>query len=202
MKDKSKKKASSRNRKAPDHTVATSLGVRLRKLRLERGFSLAKLAKEVEITGGLISQVENGKADPSFNTLRKIANALNVPMFYLFVDQPEKTKVRTSTDRFRLDTQDGGVSYQFISNPNDGQVEFTTTRAAPGYGSGEGMDSHPGQECALIIKGRMRLQLESKCYELKRHESITFNSFRPHRWENVGQGELQFISVASLPYLS
>lgn len=179
----------------------TSLGARLRGLRRERGLSIARLAAEAGITGGLISQVENGRTDPSLSTLRKIAKILRVPTFYLLVNEPQAATVRSSADRLRLNTHGGGVQYEFISDPSDGQVEFTTVHVKTGYTSGGNMDAHPGRECALVLQGKMRLKIEENYFDLGVMESITFDALRPHQWENTGKNDLWFISVTSLPFL-
>jgi transcriptional regulator with XRE-family HTH domain len=60
---------------------AMHLGARIRSLRLERGLTLPQLAEKAEVSIGLLSQLENsdeGAANPSLQTLRKIATALGV----------------------------------------------------------------------------------------------------------------------------
>jgi transcriptional regulator with XRE-family HTH domain len=59
---------------------------RIRKLRIERGMTIAQLADTAEVSSALISQVERGLTDPSLATLRQIARVLSVPLFDLFED--------------------------------------------------------------------------------------------------------------------
>jgi transcriptional regulator with XRE-family HTH domain len=173
------------------------LGSRLRILRQERGLNIAQMASAVGVTSGLISQVENGLADPSLTTLRSISKVLRIPMFYFFVNEKLEPKVRSSKERYLLNSQDGKVRYEFISDPDDAQVEFTMIRAKPGAASGDKQDRHPGRECALVLAGRMILEIEDNIYELNTTDSIAFDSLRPHRWVNAGNAELRFTSVTS-----
>lgn len=173
------------------------LGSRLRILRQERGLNIAQVASAVGVTSGLISQVENGLADPSLTTLRSISKVLRIPMFYFFVNEKLEPKVRSSKDRYLLNSQDGKVRYEFISDPDDAQVEFTMIRAKPGAASGDKQDRHPGRECALVLAGRMILEIEDNIYELNTTDSIAFDSLRPHRWVNASNAELRFTSVTS-----
>lgn len=56
-----------------------NVGVRIKALRMEKGFTLPKLAEEAELSKGLLSKLENSSdSNPSLSTLYKIANALNV----------------------------------------------------------------------------------------------------------------------------
>ena len=180
----------------PSH-VSSEVGLRLKQLRTEHGLSIAELARQVGVTSGMISQIENHQADPSLTTLRRIAQVLEVPVFYFFISHHTEPEVRSSRDRYLLDSHDHGVRYEFISEPSESTLEFTTIEAKPGFSSGEKQDSHPGTECALVMQGRMVLEIDGRFYELKKGDSITFDSLRPHRWVNQGTTLLKFISVTS-----
>ena len=54
------------------------LGESLRKLRLKRNFSQGDLAKKLEVDRAYISNIENGRMNPTLSTLEKIANALGI----------------------------------------------------------------------------------------------------------------------------
>jgi transcriptional regulator with XRE-family HTH domain len=184
-----------RKTQAGKHGIHPNIGARLRELRQQQGFSIVKLASAIEVTSGLISQVENGLADPSLTTLRRISEVLRVPLFYFFISSESEAKVRSSEQRYVLSSDDGNVEYEFISDPNEGQIEFTMVRAKPGAASGNKQDHHPGRECSLVLEGRMVLEIEDSLYELNEGDSITFDSLRPHRWMNSGKTILKMVSV-------
>ena len=48
------------------------------KERQKRGISLDSLATEMDISKGNLSDIENGKRDPRFSTLKAIANGLDM----------------------------------------------------------------------------------------------------------------------------
>ncbi len=53
----------------------------LRKLRTERGMSMADLAKKADVTDAYIAQLETGKREnPSLDILKRLARALGVPV--------------------------------------------------------------------------------------------------------------------------
>lgn len=56
------------------------LGAELRAARLKRHLSLKKVAAEAEISQGNLSDIEQGKRDPRFCTLRSIAHAVGIPI--------------------------------------------------------------------------------------------------------------------------
>ena len=62
------------------------LGIRLRQARLEAGLSQRQLCGE-EITRNMLSQIENGSARPSMDTLRYLATRLGKPIGYFLEEQ-------------------------------------------------------------------------------------------------------------------
>ena len=66
----------------------TSLGERIKALRLERDLQQRQLAEKAELTPSMVSQIESGRLTPSLHTLGRIAAALGVPIATLFDGQP------------------------------------------------------------------------------------------------------------------
>jgi transcriptional regulator with XRE-family HTH domain/quercetin dioxygenase-like cupin family protein len=60
------------------------LGGRLKDVRLQAGMSLRELARQADVSPSFISQIENGKSQPSVATLYSFARILNVSIDELF----------------------------------------------------------------------------------------------------------------------
>jgi transcriptional regulator with XRE-family HTH domain/quercetin dioxygenase-like cupin family protein len=65
-----------------------NLGARLRYVRVRSGLSLRELARKVNVSPSFISQIENGKSQPSVATLYAFSQLLNVSVDELFEDRP------------------------------------------------------------------------------------------------------------------
>ncbi|WP_036227619.1 helix-turn-helix domain-containing protein [Marmoricola sp. URHB0036] len=63
------------------------LGQRLKDVRLKAGLSLRELARQADVSPSLISQIENGKSQPSVATLYSFSRLLNVSVDELFEDR-------------------------------------------------------------------------------------------------------------------
>lgn len=63
------------------------LGQRLKDVRVRTGLTLRELARQAEVSPSLISQIENGKSQPSVATLYAFSRVLNVSVDELF-DEP------------------------------------------------------------------------------------------------------------------
>ena len=90
--------------------AAESLGDRVRKLRMERGMSLAKVAG-ADFSRAFLNQVELNKSRPSVRVLRVIADRLGTPVDYLLdgstpsLDREialEKARIELARGDFRL----------------------------------------------------------------------------------------------------
>jgi transcriptional regulator with XRE-family HTH domain len=57
---------------------AKKLGENLKKLRVKKDISQIELARILGVDRSFVSNVENGKNNPTLSTLRKIASALGV----------------------------------------------------------------------------------------------------------------------------
>ena len=65
------------------YTIAMSseskkLGNNLKKIRTSKGITQGDIARSLEVGRGYISNVENGKTNPTLSTISKLAKALRV----------------------------------------------------------------------------------------------------------------------------
>ena len=67
-----------------------SLGERLKDLRVTAGLSLRELARQAGVSPSFVSQIENGKAQPSVATLYRFSQLLGVSIDELFNDKAAK----------------------------------------------------------------------------------------------------------------
>ncbi|GAB4422448.1 MAG: helix-turn-helix domain-containing protein [Anaerolineae bacterium] len=74
-----------------------NLGEKLRAVRVSKNLSLRELAARAEVSASLLSQIENGKANPSVRSLHSIADALSMPVDYFF-PSGNSTEARATAD--------------------------------------------------------------------------------------------------------
>lgn len=66
------------------------LGEKIKQLRGERGFSQSLLEQKSGVSAKLLSKYENGRIIPTAETLRKVAEALDISADYLIFDNVPK----------------------------------------------------------------------------------------------------------------
>jgi transcriptional regulator with XRE-family HTH domain len=83
-----------------NHDDMLNIGAKFRAARKERKLSLRELASKADVSPSLLSQIENGRANPSVMTLYNVAEALSVSITYFFPDSeaPQKAPILVRTD--------------------------------------------------------------------------------------------------------
>jgi transcriptional regulator with XRE-family HTH domain len=66
--------------RAEGRELNKALGLAVRTLRVGAGLSQVELGSRAELHPSSISKIENGRADPSWGNLRRIAKGLGVPL--------------------------------------------------------------------------------------------------------------------------
>jgi transcriptional regulator with XRE-family HTH domain len=56
------------------------LGENLKKIRTRKGVTQIEIAKKLAVNRSFISNIENGKTNPTLLTITNLANALDVPV--------------------------------------------------------------------------------------------------------------------------
>ncbi|SDL22498.1 helix-turn-helix domain-containing protein [Halarsenatibacter silvermanii] len=175
------------------------LGARIREMRQSQDMSLSELADEIGKTSSYLSQVERGLAEPSITALREIAKALGVPIFYFLVDDRDKNAVIRKDERKKISYPSSDSQVELISPDLNRQMELVEIRLQPGEATVENPLPHRGEECTLVMEGRMYIEIGEKDFELEPGDSIYYVASVPHKIVNVGEEELVLISAITPP---
>ena len=182
------------------------IGARLRHRRLELGMTARELARRVDCSPSLISQVERGRAVPSVSTLWALVTALRISMDRLFDPAQDGVASEGDTAAAAADTGgdgDGpvlrryarpritlerGVVWERLTAAAEKDMEFLEVCYPVGQSvlEAEHAIQHTGQEYAVIIEGALSTQIGFEQYVLEEGDSLTFDSAIPHRFWNAG----------------
>ncbi len=78
-------------------------GERLRKVRESKGLNQAQLAEKSGLQPSAVSHFELGRRSPSFDNLKRLADALSVTIDYLLGRQHEPTTAGPAAEKFYRD---------------------------------------------------------------------------------------------------
>ena len=60
--------------------ISKKLGQNLKKIREQKGMTQGDICRALNLDRGYVSSVENGKRNPTLSTLKKLADALKIPV--------------------------------------------------------------------------------------------------------------------------
>jgi len=60
------------------NSESEKLGKNLKRIRIEKGISQGDIARELDVSRSFVSNIENGKTNPTLSTITKIAKAIGV----------------------------------------------------------------------------------------------------------------------------
>lgn len=176
------------------------IGQRIRVRRNELGLSLRELAEQVDLTASFLSQIERDQADPSIRSLRRIADALGVPIFYFLSEADAPDPVVRQAGRKRLTLPDSRTMLEFLTPDLERKIEmFVATVRQPSDQNFANPLPHPTEECILVLAGRLRVVLDENEYILETGDSIYFEGSRLRGMYALGDGPVEFISAMTPP---
>ena len=180
----------------PSSAATVTLGRRLRQLRLQRGLSLARVAKAVGISIGFLSALERLHMSASVGTLRKLARYYKANILDFFGPAESHGPLVSPGERKVLETG-RGVRMELLAWGNT-TMEPHLFRIAPKAGSGESY-THEGEEFLYVLRGELRISVRDDEFRLKPGDSFYFESAMPHRWSNPGRSETWVLWVNTPP---
>jgi transcriptional regulator with XRE-family HTH domain len=184
--------------------LGRDLGPRLNAARREAGVGLRALARQIGVSPGLISQVENGKIAPSVSTLYAIATTLGLSFDYLFRGaDPLSERSAVGAARVQHEAERptvrlaSGVRWERLTFAMRDDFEFLHVVYEPGSASCEAgaLLQHGGEEYAFLLTGRLGLTIGAEDHLLTPGDSISFDAHTPHRIWNAGEGPASAIWV-------
>lgn len=164
-----------------------SIGDRIKRCRNEKGLSLRDLAIMVDLSASFLSQIEQGKASPSIENLKKIANSLDVRVSYLIEDEEVKknSDVIKKEERRYVESIDSNTKIALLTSSNiEKNMEPILYEIGPGGESGRNYFNHPGEEFIFILEGNLDVYIEDTIHSLKEGDSLYFKSTENHRFKN------------------
>lgn len=177
-----------------------NIGEKIAQYRKSKDLSIRELAKMAEVTPSLLSQIERGLANPSVNSLKSIANALNAPLFTFFTSEviKEDLIVRGNNRKKVILPGAENVVYEMLAPGVNDNLEFAIMDLSPKSSSCTDYIHHNGYEIAYVLEGEVTLHLDGEKFELRKEDSVKIPVGMKHRWENNSDLESKIIFAVLL----
>ncbi|MBQ6374186.1 MAG: helix-turn-helix transcriptional regulator [Clostridia bacterium] len=176
-----------------------NIGIKIRRLRLQRGLTQAELADRCELSKSFISLLERDLTSPSLDTLSDLLETLGCDLPTFFAKADEKI-VFGAEDIFVKEDPEGlrGVIKWLIPSAQKNQMEPILLEMAPG-GETDEDDPHEGEEFGYVLSGTIRVVLGDRSERVRRDESFCFRPNAPHKLVNAGKSTCRVLWVSTPP---
>ena len=178
------------------------MGIRLRRLRLQQGRTLADVAAACDVSRSMLCKIETGAATPAVATLLRIAKALGVHVSVLLNESAGATTVYTPAAQLAessLEPTDKGYAFHaFASARGDKHMQPLLFVAHRGQIRKRSPLRHPGEDFVYVLQGRMRYRVGATEYALKAGDSLYFDALEEHDFEPISE-TVTFIGVFEVP---
>jgi len=175
-------------------------GRRLKAIRTRLGLSQRHLARVSGVANATISQIEAGRLNPTVSMLKKVLDGVPMSLSEFFADDFE------AADRifFRAgeltEIADGGVSFlQVGANLHNKTIQLLKETYQPGAGTGRHEITHEGEECGIVLSGRLEVTVGDHTEILRAGDAYYFRSDQPHQFRNPGNRPCELITACSPP---
>ena len=183
--------------------MAGTIGLKLRGARKRSGFVIDDLAQKTGLSRAFISQIENGKASPSLDSIERLAAALNIPLSSLFLDEQFRALKTRADDRVTIQLAPETSSAKrknihLLTAPNR-RLELVLMELPPDSQSGPPDEGHEGEEACYILEGKICIEVGQQSFELEVGDSLHWDATLRHRLTNIGIETARLIFARTPP---
>jgi transcriptional regulator with XRE-family HTH domain len=189
-------------RDGADLDANSELGIKLKSLRLERGWSLAEAAQQTGVNAGTLSRIENNKMAPTYAVLLKIMENLGIEWNQLMPVSREKPAVETLSFSRAAKSATINLKTARRTYPHGQQLDAPLRPAiveiSPDRPESFEPFAHDGTEFCLVLEGRLLFHVENHPpAELAEGESVLFDSRLPHAYTSANGQALKILLVST-----
>lgn len=182
-------------------TLTAAIANNVRAQRAHRGMTLDELALRSGVSRGMLIQIEQGRTNPSINTLNRIADALGVSVGRLVEvsDTPVVRVVHASDVVTMWRGERGGSARLLVGSDLPAILELWDWRLGPGEHHDSDGHAAGTRELLTVLTGELTLSVYGKSHVIRKDEAVLFTADRPHRYANEGEEEVRFVMVVTEP---
>lgn len=176
------------------------IGLRLRTIRTQLGLSQRHLARVSGVANATISQIEAGRLNPTVSLLKKVLDGVPMSMSEFFADDFEVADRIFFRSEELTEIADGGVSFRQVgANLHNKSIQLLKECYQPGAGTGRHAITHEGEECGIVLSGRLEVTVADRMAVLREGDAYYFRSDQPHQFHNPGTEPCELITACSPP---
>ncbi len=180
------------------------IGKSLKKIRLDRNYTITEVAHRIDVSSSLLSQIENGKITPSLQSLEELLRfyAVNFSDFFKQVEQKKYIFVKKS-EAETIENADHGITFTLLASKlqNNALESFIVVLRHGAILELVRLDDEANSERIILgMSGRVETVLDDEKFILETGDSINFKSYVTCKITNPSRHEASIL-VSGMPPL-
>jgi transcriptional regulator with XRE-family HTH domain len=178
-----------------------NLGLRIRSLRVNKGYTLRGLARRAGCSASFLSQIELNKGSPTVANLEKICQALQLPISDVLrretrLHEPQMVQLGSESNRIAMRWHKAQLRY-ILPDPVPAQFTMLVLKLETGAEIPERSANRSISELAIVLNGEVEFKVESQVFHLTSQQGVYFNLASTHQWKNIGSTRAEILMVNS-----
>jgi len=198
--DKTDPKNETQDEKTSVKALEIAIGRQVRTFRKRLNLTVANVAKQAQLSSGMLSKIENGLTSPSLATLNALANALQVPVTSLFRGYEEQRDVTVikAGEGLTIERRGSGAGHQYqllghtIGKPYTIEPYIITisdqSEVFPVF-------QHAGTELIYMLEGKVTYRHGDKTHLLEPGDSMFFDAEASHGPDEILELPCRYLSI-------
>lgn len=186
-------------------TELTGLGAKLRHMRRLKKLRLKDIADRIGCSESMLSKIELDRANPSLQTIHKLAEALGSSVAALFAgSDARKVSIYRPSERPTLLLGPKEAPHltrmEHMTPYQEGSLLNANVHVVEPGGGSQGTISHAGEEVGYVVCGIVEIEVDGETFVVSEGTSFFFRSLLPHKYRNVGSEVARIVWVNTPPY--
>ena len=192
--------ANTREEQNSTKSLEVAIGRQVRGFRKRLNLTVANVAKQAQLSSGMLSKIENGLTSPSLATLNALANALHVPVTALFRGYEEQRDVTVikAGEGLPIERRGSGAGHEYrllghtIGKPYTIEPYLITisdlSEVFPVF-------QHAGTELIYMLEGQVTYRHGDRNYLLEPGDSMFFDAEASHGPDEILELPCRYLSI-------
>ena len=193
--------------------MTENIGYKLRRLREDGGLTVDTLSDQSGVQKSQIELIEKGMIQPSLSTLIKLARTLGIRLgtFLDGMESPEPTLVSEQKQQPQgavclsngrgADTEHLKYCALAENKPDRNMEPFIINVEYTSPDDPGALSHHEGEEFIYVLEGEIEVRYGKEIYNVKKNESIYFDSIVPHCLSTVAaEQKAKVLAVVYTPF--
>lgn len=177
------------------------IGEKIRSIRKSKNLTIVELSEQINVTSGYISQIERDLISPSLTVLKRMADALEIPLSLLFLDENTESVITIpKNERTKVKFSNINVELEFLTpfernNERFVNVEAFIFKLPSKTWVSDSTIANDAKEFIYIQKGTLECHIGNKIYTVSKGDSICVPEKNEHLIYNPEDEEVEALCI-------